>query len=77
LIDQHDPTAKLNDNAIEDLANTMDIDKDGFINFNEVKIIIIIIIIIITIMIIIINNFLNSFWKPFALCQTKLIFRIQ
>ena len=37
LINQHDPTAKLKDDVIEDLANTMDIDKDGLINFNEVK----------------------------------------
>ncbi len=37
LINQHDPTAKLNDVIIEDLANTMDIDKDGLINFNEVN----------------------------------------
>lgn len=38
LINQHDPTAKLSHDVIEDLANTMDIDKDGLINFNEVSI---------------------------------------
>ncbi|CAF0704316.1 unnamed protein product [Brachionus calyciflorus] len=35
LINHHDPTAMFSDSSIEDMANTMDLDKDGFINLNE------------------------------------------
>ena len=70
LINQHDPTAKLNDSAIDDLANTMDIDKDGFINFNEVREYIFIFwLIIYTLKLI----YTSSFWKHSDWSQIKLI----
>lgn len=35
LIQQHDPASTLTDQSIDEMAHTMDLNKDGFINLNE------------------------------------------
>lgn len=35
LLKQHDPCSNLNEKSIDEMAQTMDLNKDGYINLNE------------------------------------------